>query len=100
MFEKHILSEFEHSSKCAAKTSYGLTCSERSSLKIHICSDDAERETLLAISLGQLSLKTFRLPSGVESVSQRFGQTSIPSVLMILLSGAIPVPSLQIRSAG
>ena len=60
----------------------------------------AERETLLAISLGQLSLKTFRLPSGVESVSQRFGQTSIPSVLVILLSGAIPVPSLQIRSAG
>jgi hypothetical protein len=70
------------------------------SLKIHICSDDAERETLLAISLGQLSLKTFRLPSGVESVSQRFGQTSSPSVLVILLSGAIPVPSLQIRSAG
>ena len=57
----------------------------------------AERETLLAISLGQLSLKTFRLPSGVESVSQRFGQTSIPSVLVILLSGAIPVPSLQLR---
>jgi hypothetical protein len=39
IFEKHNLSEFDHSSKCAAKTSYGLTCSEHSSLKIHIFSD-------------------------------------------------------------
>ena len=39
IFEKHNLSEFDHSSKCAAKTTYGLTCSERSSLKIHIFSD-------------------------------------------------------------
>ena len=39
IFEKHNLSEFDHSSKCAAKTTYGLTCSERSSLEIHIFSD-------------------------------------------------------------
>lgn len=99
--DARYLSEFDHSWECAAKTSYGLPSSELSSHKIHIISDvrrstcQSDRctssfflfvgKTLLPISLGQLSLKTFQLPSGVESVSQSFGQTSIQSVLVILL---------------
>ena len=57
-------------------------------------------KTLLPISLGQLSLKASQLPSGVEPVSHRFDETSIPSALVTLPVGAIPVPSLQRRSVG
>src|ERR1700730_3257121 len=52
-------------------------------------------KTLLPISLGQLSLKASQLPSGFEPVSHRFDETSIPSALVTLPVGAIPVPSLH-----